>query len=223
MKKHLMLLKTILSIIAIIGAVIGIVIWKNSADIEYLDTCAGDYNAKPVIYLYPKECTQVKVKLECEGELTCTYPAYKDGWNVTANPDGTLLDADGKEYNYLYWESVSNANYDFSEGFCLAGKDTAYFLEKSLEQLGLTRREANEFIVYWLPLMQDNKYNLISFQTERYTESAKLMVDPAPDTLIRVFMAFKPLERECSVPEQKLQNISREGFTVVEWGGCKVQ
>ena len=105
------------------------------------------------------------------GELTCTYPAYNDGWKVCASPDGTLTDADGQTYNYLYWEGVNSVAYDFSEGFCVAGSDTAVFLENALNQLGLTRKEANEFIVYWLPLMKGNPYNLIAFQSDSYTQA----------------------------------------------------
>lgn len=63
-------------------------------------------------------------------------------WTVTAAPDGTLTDAQGQTYNYLYWEGVTHADYDFSSGFCVAGADTAAFLEDALAQLGLTRREA---------------------------------------------------------------------------------
>src|SRR5699024_9739662 len=109
------------------------------------------YDAKPVVYLYPEEETQVTVKLEYAGELTCTYPAYNDGWTVTASPDGTLTDGEGQTYSYLYWEGKDNVEYDFSQGACVAGEDTAAFLEEALSQLGLTRREANESIVYWLP------------------------------------------------------------------------
>ena len=47
-------------------------------------------SAKPVIYLYPEEETRVTVKLDYNGQLTCTYPAYEKGWTVTASPDGTL-------------------------------------------------------------------------------------------------------------------------------------
>ncbi len=104
----------------------------------------GDVTAKPVIYLYPEEETQVTVKLDYAGELTCTYPAYDDGWTVTAQPDGTLTDAAGQTYSYLFWEGVDTAAYDFSQGFCVAGGDTAAFLENALSQLGLTRREAGE-------------------------------------------------------------------------------
>ena len=64
---------------------------------------------KPVIYLYPEQETDVRVTLDLAGELTCAYPAYGDGWNVHAAPDGTLTDEDGQIYRYLYWEGTSEA------------------------------------------------------------------------------------------------------------------
>ncbi|WP_298025368.1 hypothetical protein [uncultured Dysosmobacter sp.] len=179
-------------------------------------------SAKPVIYLYPEAETEVTVTLDWGGELTCTYPAYDSGWTVTAQPDGTLTDAAGKSYNYLYWEGVSDAEYDLSEGFCVPGGDTAAFLEDALAQLGLTRREANEFIVYWLPQMEANPYNLISFQSAAYTDRAVLSIDPEPDSLLRVFMAWKPLDAPVELPEQTLTAFDRSGFTAVEWGGTEV-
>ena len=187
------------------------------------ENCEEEADAKPVIYLYPESETDVTVRLDYAGTLTCTYPDYKDGWKVSAGSDGTLTDADGQTYNYLYWEGVNRVDYDFSEGFCVAGSDTVVFLEDALSRLGLTRREANEFIVYWLPLMQDNPYNLISFQTDSYTEEAQLSIDPTPDTLLRVFMAWKPLESPVEIPTQNLIAPERTGFTVVEWGGCQVK
>ena len=178
---------------------------------------------KPVIYLYPEEETAVSVKLALSGKITCAYPAYNGGWQVTAAPNGTLTGADGVEYNYLYWEGTSAAEYDFSTGFCVAGGDTAAFLEGTLAELGLSRREANEFIVYWLPRMEQNEYNLISFQGEAYTENAKLDITPAPDTVIRVFMAWKPLDEAVEVLPQSLSAPERRGFTAVEWGGAEVK
>ena len=127
------------------------------------------------------------------------------------------------EYNYLYWEGVTNAEYDFSEGFCVKGEETAEFLEWALDELGLNRKEANEFIVFWLPKMQENKYNIISFQTKAYTDNAKLDIVPEPDTLIRVFMAYKPSETSISIPEQILSRPERNGFTVIEWGGTELK
>lgn len=135
---------------------------------------------------------------------------------MTAAPDGTLTGGDGQTYNYLYWEGIQDADYDFSQGFCVAGEDTAPFLEDALADLGLTRREANEFIVYWLPMMEENSYNLISFQSEAYTDGAVLTVDPQLDPLLRVFMAWKPLEDPVDIDPQTLTAPTRTGFTLVE-------
>ena len=134
-----------------------------------------------------------------------------------------MTDKNGRTYNYLYWEGETYAKYDMSKGFCVKGKDTAAFLEGALEQLGLTRREANEFIVYWLPQMEQNPYNIISFQTDAYTNAAELKVSPEPDTLIRVFMSWKKADSYISLPEQDLNAVQRSGFTVVEWGGTEIQ
>jgi hypothetical protein len=178
---------------------------------------------KPVIYLYPETETDVSVQLDLDGELTCTYPAYKEGWKVLAKPDGTLTDVNGQSYNYLYWEAIMPDTYDMSQGFCVRGEDTANFLELALEQLHLNRKEANEFIIYWLPLMEQNPYNLISFQTEAYTNHAELVIDPAPETLIRVFMAWQASEVWVDMLPQELTAPNRTGFTVVEWGGAEVR
>lgn len=190
---------------------------KASENISTIETP----DAKPVIYLYPEKETEVSVQLDYKGELTCTYPNYQSGWKVQAFPDGTLIDASGKSYNYLYWEGNSDVKYDFSKGFCVKGEDTAEFLEEALEKLGLTRREANEFIVYWLPMMEPNPYNVISFQTDVYTNHAKLKINPEPDTLIRVFMAWEASDSYKRIEEQELSAPEREGFTVVEWGGSQ--
>ena len=201
---------------------------NNRVECDFSSVEASDWEPepgvdyKPVIYLYPEEKTEVSVTLDYNGKLTCTYPFYDNGWKVTAQPDGTLTDENGQTYNYLYWEGETNTQYDFSEGFCVKGEDTAAFLEYALAELGLNRREANEFIVFWLPMMQNNEYNVISFQGDVYTDSAKLDIDPAPDTLIRVFMAWQASEIYVNIPEQELDAPEREGFTVVEWGGTKV-
>ena len=179
---------------------------------------------KPVIYLYPETPTEVSVSLTLSGRLTCTYPDYEAGWDgFTAHPDGTLIFPDGKEYYCLYWEGMQAAEWDFSQGFCVKGEDTAAFLEWALAEQGLTPREANEFIIYWLPLMQENPYNIISFQTEAYTSTAVLEVTPAPDSTIRIMMAYYPSDEAVEILPQHFETPVREGFTVVEWGGSRVE
>ncbi|MBP3501557.1 MAG: hypothetical protein J6J63_05010 [Oscillospiraceae bacterium] len=71
--------------------------------------------------------------------------------------------------------------------------------------------------------MQDNPYNIISFQTGIYTNAAKLAVNPAPDTLIRVFMAWQASDTPVVLENQELSAPDRTGFTVVEWGGAEMK
>lgn len=197
----------------------------------FLVSCAKDdktknsppVDAKPVIYLYPEKETKINVTLNYKGKLTCTYPESNGTWDVVAHPDGTLFNLeDNKEYSYLFWEGISDTNYDFSEGFVVKGEDTKAFLQEKLAFMGLTPREYNEFIVYWLPLMKDNKYNLISFQGEVYVNSAELRVTPKPDSILRVFMAYKEIDKPINIKEQEIKSFERKGFTVIEWGGTKV-
>jgi len=183
--------------------------------------------AKPVIYLYPEEETEISVKLSFDdtARLTYSYPEYpeKTGWTVTAEPDSTLYDENGRQYSYLFWESANSRKWDMSSGFVVKGEDTVEFLQEKLEYLGLTPKEYNDFIVYWMPKMQDNKYNLITFQTDDYEEMAKLEITPEPDSVQRVFMTFKALDEYTEVPEQELVPFERHGFSVIEWGGSEVE
>ena len=178
---------------------------------------------KPVIYLYPEEKTQLNLKLDFDGELTAIYPEYENGWNITAEPDGTLTDSNGREYNYLFWEGKTNTIFEFDEGFCVKGEDTLEFLEKALTELGLTYKEQDDFITYWLPKMQNNKYNIISFQGDNYIQSASLEASCKIDTEIRVFMAWRASDKFVNIKEQKLSSPDRVGFTLVEWGGTEIK
>ena len=191
----------------------------------------GSYysNAKaPIIYLYPEEETVVNVSLDLDGNLTSSYPRYDEdlGWTVTASPDGTLTDGDGREYEYLFWEGDLRIKPDLSRGFCVKGEDTVAFLEDALAQLGLTDKEADTFIMFWLPQLESNKYNVITFQTEAYEDVASLEITPAPDTVIRVNMLWYPVNSYVDMEAQDLEALNpdtREGFTVVEWGGEKYE
>ena len=178
---------------------------------------------KPVIYLYPEKEEYITVKLNYNGELTCTYPEYNNGWNVIAKPDGTLINVnDNKEYSYLFWEGLSEHKWNIDEGFVVKGEDTKEFLQDKLSFLGLSPKEYNEFIVYWLPRMQDNKYNLIHFSKKEYEDLAKLTIEPEPDSILRVFMVYRPLEKYIEIKEQELDKLERIGFNVVEWGGTEI-
>ena len=180
---------------------------------------------KPIIYLYPTEETEISVKLNNKENITCSYPKYENGWNVLAEPNGDLTDLDtGRKLYSLYYESKNKKNYKVEkDGFVVEGKDTAKFLEEKLEILGLTERESEEFIIYWLPKLESNKYNYIRFATEdEIDNNMELDITPKPDSVIRVMMTYKGLNKKLDVEEQKLVTPERTGFVAVEWGGSEI-
>ena len=193
---------------------------------EVISYYKGTLFLKPVIYLYPEADTECSVKLNLiNGGLTCTYPEHgENGWqNFIARPDGTLVFPNGREYYCLYWEGNAPFEPDFSKGFCVKGSDTAQFLTDILPIIGLSAREANEFIIYWLPVLQENSYNLISFQKEAYTSAAQLEITPTPDSLLRVYMSAMPVDAYMVIEPQTFDGFERKGFTVVEWGGSIIE
>ena len=192
------------------------------------DNGGGDdygLDEKPVIYLYPEEDnTAVSVRLDYNGDITELIPEFNETnvWNCTANKDGKIT-FEGKQYDYLFWEGAPKFEYDFYSGFCIKGSETEAFLKEVLPELGLNDSEAKEFMEFWVPQMEHNAFNMISFQGKTYNKNAKLTVTPEPDTLIRVFMAWYPTERYIKINPQFLSAPQRKGFTVVEWGGNKIK
>lgn len=181
--------------------------------------------AKPVIYLYPEQETKVNVQLTFNGTLTSTYPTLPpEGWIVTAQPDGTLTDEEGRSYRYLFWEGVANVDWKQDSGFLVKAEDAREFLEESLTQLGLNELEQNDFITYWLPKLEKNGENFVTFAAEQYTDNAVLTVTPQPDSVLRVQMLISKVDDSNraafqKLPEQELLRFEREGFVLVEWGG----
>lgn len=180
---------------------------------------------KPVIYLYPTKTTDVTVRVTLtDGRFTESIPAGSGLWHVTAEPDGKLTDkASGKTYDYIFWESTDGTEYDWSKGYVVKGCESEDFLLRILPKMGLKKKEYSEFIEYWSPRLEKNEYNLVTFQTDRYTDAAKLDVSPTPDSVLRVFMAFKAIDKPVSITAPEIKHFERKGFTVVEWGGAEVR
>ena len=193
---------------------------------------------KPVIYLYgdgTDTCRHVELKLK-NADMEVTWPKAENNgniysWDVYADEDGTLTDKDGTEYSYLFWEADAYGDHSFDEGFCVVGSDTAEFLKAVLYEMGLTDKEANEFIVYWLPRMQDNAYNLISFKgldpdDEYNSDFALKVTDEAgneAESVLRIMMVWKASDEEVEMTPQSFDGFERKGLTVVEWGGTEIK
>ena len=182
---------------------------------------------KPVIYLYPEKTKDISIQLNYKGQLDFTYPTYNSGWNVTANPDGTI-ESDGKKYNYLFWDGKMDwhdLNVDLYEGSVVKSENLVSFLETNLTNIGLNTREIQDFITYWAPEMLVNEENYIHFMLTRdYDQVATINVSPHPDSQLRVFMLWTNCKKDITPPltPQTFPHFERNKFTLVEWGGSEL-
>jgi hypothetical protein len=193
-----------------------------------------DNDKKPVLYLYPSRTMRLSVSLDYEGTLTYTYPtpqARADGavtWRVTASPDGDLTDASGRHYPSLFWEGEGPTTFAQNEGFIVDADAATGFLEEKLSILGLSEREAAEFITFWGPRITERGRALVTFATDEYARRAVYRftdtssgIEVVPETFIRVYVVIGEVPHT-AVPEQKLVPApARTGFTAVEWGGTE--
>jgi len=179
---------------------------------------------KPVIYLYPEKPMEVKVRVNPGNGLTFTEPKYDGGWNVFADTESHLRNlADGKTYPYLFWEGSGSVFYEMpKQGFVMAKNDLDAFFNEKLPQLGLNEKEKNDFKEFWLPKMLDlqKPYYFVTFLPKRYIDMlAPLLIEPKPETVIRVLMDYRGLDAPESVEPLSITTPERKGFTAVEWGG----
>lgn len=184
---------------------------------------------KPAIYIYPESPTEVNIIHHYKGKVLNTYPIYDSGWNVTAYPDGKLLNqADNRYYEYLFWDGECKfdaKHYQYTSGFYIHKKEVIPFLMKQLQLLQLNEKEINDFIVYWLPELSKNEWNFVHFWiNDDIDNTSKLIITPKPDNLIRVYMEYQAISADklWKLPQQTFPKIERRGFTVLEWGGGEV-
>lgn len=178
---------------------------------------------KPVIYLYPTTETLAHVEVNPLGGLTKTEPAYgTKGWTVTAKPDGTLTNkTDGKMYPYLFWEGIGYNYQKPTQGFMLKKENVDSEMKIILAKLGLNEKESKDFLEFWSEKLKVKPYVFVTFVSQNeFDKIAPLTVSPQPETVIRVFMDYTPMENPVTVSPLRIQTPERKGFTVVEWGGA---
>jgi hypothetical protein len=177
---------------------------------------------KPAIYLYPTEKTNINVKVDTIGKLNLTIPTYpQNGWDVTAYPNGSIVYKNAT-YPYLYYEAAlpDTALNLPSDGYVIAYNELDNFFNDTLPQLGLNGRETIEFSDYWEKALPKSPYYFIGIMPQDNLQTlAKLNITPQPNTVIRVSLYFKPLDKKMQVNPPQISKLNRDGFTVVEWGG----
>lgn len=189
----------------------------NGADTDYQDLFFEiDMSMDaPNLYLYPEETTQVTVELgfPLGGEVTLSDPPYEDGWDVTVAPDGTIE----REFPYLFYEVRLPHRVQRESGWILAAEDLERGFMTLLREQGFVGREITDFLDYWLPLMTDSPwYGIYPLPAD---ELVTLSISPAPDRRRRFWLFMEPLDSPLTIaPPPAPPPLSRDGFTVVEWG-----
>ncbi|MCK4593276.1 carboxypeptidase regulatory-like domain-containing protein, partial [bacterium] len=178
----------------------------------------ADGIAKPNIYIYPTEVTEVSVKLSfpAGGLVTVSDPPYGDGWRVTVTPEGTI----NGEHTFLFYEGRSGgAPLQRSQGWIVKREELEGFFRKNLAVTGFYEQEIEDFVEFWVPHLTDHPYFALHPQYNAiYGEIVSLDVEPEPHSLIRLAYVIEGLEEEMELMPAEIPAFEAGGFTVHEWG-----
>ncbi|MCL5970838.1 MAG: hypothetical protein M1450_05060 [Patescibacteria group bacterium] len=177
----------------------------------------------PVIYFYPTQTT--KISVQTGAPLIYSDPSISSNiWNIISSPDGTINQG-GIKRNNLYYE-YDKSKVVFSEpstGFIIKTDQWKDFIKNNLSQkLGLNSKETESLIV-------EIQNSLIGTQRSQYlklslipkselNKKLPLTINPKPDNIYRINIFIKPLNTYQSIQSPKINQIKRNGFTVVEVG-----
>ena len=176
------------------------------------------YVDKPAVYIYPETPGEFTVTLGLGRgvRLTASDPVYGEGWSVSVDADGRIDDT----HDYLFYELGMSRPDLPAEGWCLDGTQIVDELEALAARCGLNTNESAEFVDYWADRLPDNPhwlaYPVLDADLNRW---ATLDVTPAPDSVLRVWVFFVPSQTVRDLPVPVLPTFTREGTTVIEWGG----
>lgn len=161
------------------------------------------------VFVYPPKGQKVSLTVEPAGGILKSDPPYKGKW-WTVNT-ATILTWEG---------GLTDTPAPITQGFCVRRGELPAFLDAILMQAGLAPDEIRGFKGYWVPILAVKPYVAIRFLSREEVERvAPLKVKPQPNSLVRVWFDFRPLNDEVKLRPQRMEPVTRSGFTVAEWGG----
>ena len=173
---------------------------------------------KPNIYIYPEQTIDLDVSLDFPqgGEVTTSIPEYGAGWSVTVEPSGLI---DGK-YDYLFYEAQNPDMYQYDNGWVVSQDELESFFRDNLAQTCFIKKEIDDFVDYWIPLLRDYPYYAIYPQYSKDIDKMiRLGFSIQPDNVLRLFYSIKGLDsKNVSLPAPEIPQFARTGFVVAEWG-----
>jgi len=186
------------------------------------------YYKKPILYFYSKDTLDLDVNMHFNGQLKFSFPQYHDKWEIKVFPNSDIIDkTNGNRYQYLFWEGeYKKPQKDrIKTGFIVNKNEMTDFLIKKLSEIGLNYREINDFITYWVPGLEHEKYLIHFVQNEECNQICSYYFNKQPESFIRLIVWFVELDsyEKDKIEEQKLIRNYRKDFTVVEWGGAIIK
>lgn len=174
---------------------------------------------KPNIYLYPNEEEDISVIFDSPELLLTVIPDYIDGWYAKVKPTGTMI-VDGKEYRYLFYESMTSDNRMQKEkGFVVPINGRKEFFEYIADYYGFNGQETNDFVTFWCEKLDSNiEYVMYPQLTKTIDILMSVDVNPKPDNIFRIWFLFEENKKQKIIKPESVKAI-RNGYTMVEWGG----
>ncbi|MFH1589241.1 MAG: hypothetical protein ABIB43_01605 [archaeon] len=171
---------------------------------------------KPAVYLYPTKTSEIEVKIDINGFIIKAEPDYLTGWKVTAEHNG-LID---NRYDYLFYEAQLTNLQLPEKGWIVEYSNLDSWFDETLPLLGLNEKETIQFKEYWMnELTESNYYEIKILEKQFLDENMDLIINPKPDTIIRLNFYFKPHSEKIEIKEPTIETPKRTGFIVIEWGG----
>lgn len=177
----------------------------------------GPYVKKPNIYIYPTERIHLDIQLIFPngGKIIESTPNYENGWEIEVLPSGFI----NNQYDYLFYEAQIPELMQREYGWKINGIDLSSFFMNNLKSLLFAKEEIDDFIEYWIPLLDTTKTYVIYPQfNEELKKIIQLKFSIVPDNLIRVFYLIEESNENINIKTPQIPSFKREGFTVLEWG-----
>ncbi len=173
---------------------------------------------KPNIYIYPEVKTNlfVSLKFPVGGSVTVSEPPYQNGWNITVEPSGRINDA----YDYLFYESGNPDLCQYESGWVVKNSNLTTFFSENMLATGFSQREINDFLDYWIPILDSHPFYIIYPQYKSDIDKMILLeLSQQPDNILRLFYSIKgSTDEDIKLSPPLIPKFERSGFVVAEWG-----
>ena len=183
------------------------------------DNCDDDIiDYKPNIYIYPTTQLNLNVQISFPmgGEIITSIPDYGKGWNITVDTNG-LID---NKYRFLFYESIQPNVWQREQGWIIKKDNLESFFRANMAEYGFKGMEIEDFIEYWIPLLDKNEFYLIYPQTKNILYKViSLDVSIQPDNMLRLHYLIKGTNNNnINLAAPTIEGFKRDGYYITEWG-----